>query len=158
MSLIGTALGIIADVVTDTVKQNQAKKRINKLKLSSAELDKQYEESQKADFMNSAPAKEITAKVADAKNAQEAAAKSFFNYQASTAENQVAKAAKSNIEYNDVIKEIVALGVQKKEAEEKEYLRNKQLIDNKIFTAENSKNSSSGINVSMDFTKNQKYI
>lgn len=158
MSLIGTALSIIADVVTDTVKANQAKKRVDKLKLSAAELDKEYEASQKTDFMNTAPAKEITEKVFNAKKMGEAAENSFFNYGAATPESRVAKAAKSNIEYNDVIKEIVALGVKKREEEQKEYIRNKQLIENKIFTAENSKDASSGMKLNFDFTKNQKYV
>lgn len=158
MSLIGTALGIIADVVTDSVKQNQVKKKVDKLKLSAVELDKEYEESQKVDFMDSAQAKEITEKVTNAKTVQEAAENSVFNYQASTPESQVAKAAKANIEYNDVIKELVALGVKKKKEEEKEYLRNKQLIENKILTTENSKDASPGIKVNLDFTKNQQYV
>lgn len=157
MSLIGTALGIIADVITDTAKKNLTKKKIDNLKLSAEELDKEYDESMKEDYMNTAPAKKIVEDLSKAKSAQEASERSFFNYQAITPESSVAKAAKGNLEYNEAIKKIVALGIKKKEKEQEEYLRKKQNLENKIATAENSNNSSSGIKINLDFSKNQKF-
>lgn len=158
MSLIGTALGIIADVITDTVRTNQTKKKVDKLKLSIGELDEEYEREQKYDFINTSPAKEIIEKVDKKKSTLEASGDSVFNYQAAPKEQQIAKAAKYNVEYNDAIKEVLAVGVKKREAEKKEYLRNRQLIENKIFNTETSKNGGSDFKVNVDFKKQERFI
>ncbi|MEG1554912.1 MAG: hypothetical protein RRZ64_07100 [Rikenellaceae bacterium] len=156
MSLIEAAIGIIADVVTDGIKKNQIKKKIKRLEASSDELDREYEASLNVDFMNSESAKEIISQVEQAKHDDEASRKSLFNREASTIESQVSEASKNNITYNNVIKEIVAMGVRKKEKEKEKYLREKEAIENKIFSAEiapTSTSSSPFSNVNIDFTR-----
>ncbi|MEG1937234.1 MAG: hypothetical protein RR132_06795, partial [Rikenellaceae bacterium] len=123
---------------------------------SSDELDREYEASLNVDFMNSESAKEIISQVEQAKHDDEASRKSLFNREASTIESQVSEASKNNITYNNVIKEIVAMGVRKKEKEKEKYLREKEAIENKIFSAEiapTSTSSSPFSNVNIDFTR-----